>query len=89
MYLYSSLCIYTYVYMLTCIEIVFGKNSEGGYVLRCVSTPLGRVFWNQYAFACMEETIVMLACIPCTKSNSIRVNYLDSIYENHMPKYLN
>ena len=66
-----------YVYMLTSIEIFFGKTHEGGYVLRCVSTPLGRLFWNRYAFACMEETFVMLACIPCTKSNSLRVSNLD------------
>ena len=77
MYLYSSLRIFTYVYMLTSNETFFGKTSEGGYVLHCVSTPLGRVFWNQYAFAYMEETIVILACIPSTKSNSLRVSYFD------------
>ena len=77
MYLYSSLRIFTYVYMLTSIETFFGETPEGGYVLHCVNTPLGRVFWNRYAFACMEETIVMLACIPCTKSNSLRVSYFD------------
>ena len=66
-----------YVYMLTSIEIFFGKTREGGYVLRCVSTPLGRLFWNLYAFACMGATFVMLAFLSCTKSNSLRVSYFD------------
>ena len=58
--LYFALRTFTYVYMLTSIETFFGKTREGGYVLHCVITPLGRVFWNRYAFAYMEETNVMI-----------------------------
>ena len=65
MYLYSSLRIFTYVNMLTSVETFFGKTREGGYVLRCVSTPQRESFGIRYAFACMEGTICYVRFSPC------------------------